>query len=518
VKRGEKILLGCAGMLTAAGVTAFLLKVPIGVRGEWVHQYEEKPDLWRLVFVAPAAAVLYFFVFDAGFKRFLLKTRAVFRIVSVWLILGLLFLFSILFQRFDFYNSVISMCINSYGGAFVIENEKIKDIREYLELYPLYISEIRTDGKAKWEEFGSTRVISNPPGTQVTLALLERTLLRTGENRIFFSRLFMPDDMLVTDADGDIVPDRLLSLAATGAYFIYLMASLSVIPLFLLLERIAGKKQALEMIPFCVVIPSLFIFAPGKDVLQLPLFFFFWYFSYRALADNKLLYAILAGAVFYLGLFFTLGMIVALAIVVGCAGIEYLLRKFRAAGISYASALKYCGGAAAGFGVFAGAFYWLLHYNFIACFKAVYANHARFYDSFSRTYSKWVLMNLLDFAIFLGLPLAVLLIFSAASQVKRLLKKDYPSISPYFWAVLIVFILLDISGKNLGETGRLWLFFMPLASVIAASVWKGRDAISARALYGLLALQLFYAAIVRICFDVKSVSARIAQGFEAIFW
>jgi hypothetical protein len=270
------------------------------------------------------------------------------------------------------------------------------------------------------------------------------------------------------------------------------------------------------MIPFCVVLPALFAFAPGKDVLQLPFFLFFWYFSYNAIARNKFLFALLAGCVFFLGLFFSLGMIVALVMVFACMGVEFLLRKLAGTAVNARSILKYSGGCVAGFSALAILFYVVLHYNTITCVTAVYSNHAHFYDYFPRTYSKWVFMNLVDFVIFLGLPLAALFVFSSAMQCRRLLKRDWGRISSCFWAFLIILILLDVSGKNLGEVGRLWLFLMPLVPLLVADGLKEKG-LSPGAVYGLLAMQLVYGVIFRICFDVKSVSLWMSQGVDAFF-
>jgi hypothetical protein len=126
-------------------------------------------------------------------------------------------------------------------------------------------------------------------------------------------------------------------------------------------------------------------------------------------------------------------------------------------------------------------------------------------------------MNLVDFTVLLGLPVAVLIAYILGSQVKSVVGKDYESISPYFWSVLIVLVLLDVSGKNLAETGRLWLFFMPLMPIIAAASLKGDKGLSAKCLCGLVVLQLAYAVFVRIIFDIKEVSSYIEQGIEMVF-
>ena len=512
MKAKEIILICAAAILSALGIGAFLIKVPIGVAKEWIWAYEKSPDWYRLLFAFPWIAIFWFFVIDNRIKRAVLRAGKALRTFIVWFVLCVFVFSSILFQKYDFYNTVASMSINSYGGAFVIESSKIGDIKGYLEGYPQYIS------SRSWEEFGTTRIISNPPGTQITFALLERALLRSDRNKVFFSKLFVPDDILPRDDMGKEIPFRLFSLAAVSAYFIYFAASLCVIPVYLLMEKLAQKQKALELIPFAVVIPSLLIFAPGKDVLQLPIFFFFWYFSYKALMDNKFITGLLAGMLFYLGLFFTMAMTIAPAVVIASCAIEVFKRRACGTKIDYRAGGKYFCALGAGFLIFAAVFYYWLHYDFVATLSAVFRNHADFYSYFPRTYSKWVYMDVLEFLVFIGMPLAVLFVYSSSAQMACLAKRDCRAFSAFFWGTFIVFAMLDVSGKNLGEAGRLWVFFMPAAAILIAGNFKVREMVSQKGLYILLLVQLIYTCACRICLDAKEVSSRIDEGVKALFY
>ncbi|HEX8200245.1 MAG TPA: hypothetical protein VF590_07135 [Isosphaeraceae bacterium] len=111
------------------------------------------------------------------------------------------------------------------------------------------------------------------------------------------------------------------------------------------------------------------------------------------------------------------------------------------------------------------------------------ANHARFYLEYLRTYAAWVLINPLELAVALGLPAAC---WAAAGLGTR----RAPRVA---WATLAVLVLLDLSGRNLGEVGRLWLPLMPPLLIAAGSALErsggGRAALAGGvALMGLQAI------------------------------
>jgi hypothetical protein len=79
-------------------------------------------------------------------------------------------------------------------------------------------------------------------------------------------------------------------------------------------------------------------------------------------------------------------------------------------------------------------------------------HHARFYDDFSRTYSLWVWVNFIELAVAIGLPAAVWCL--AGFLFPRTLPRSVR-------ATLLVLVLVDLTGRNLGEVARLWMLFTP---------------------------------------------------------
>jgi hypothetical protein len=90
-------------------------------------------------------------------------------------------------------------------------------------------------------------------------------------------------------------------------------------------------------------------------------------------------------------------------------------------------------------------------------------NHASFYSHHARTYVPWLLDSPAELALSLGLPLALV---SLAGLCLLLRERTWQTV----WLLIPagVWMLLGLSGKNMGEAARLWIFLMPYAVVWAA--------------------------------------------------
>jgi hypothetical protein len=100
---------------------------------------------------------------------------------------------------------------------------------------------------------------------------------------------------------------------------------------------------------------------------------------------------------------------------------------------------------------------------------------------FGRQYSTWVFGNLVDFFVFLGPALAVAWAARVGTESRAIrrhkaIEPDGPPMeAPYAIALLAALLLLDLSGRMLGETGRIWMFLMPLAVAAVALGSRGRS-------------------------------------------
>jgi hypothetical protein len=113
--------------------------------------------------------------------------------------------------------------------------------------------------------------------------------------------------------------------------------------------------------------------------------------------------------------------------------------------------------------------------------------------STARSYNVWVVWNVVDFAIFLGVPVALLFAARLPMLLKRAGHRRPTSWAPLALAVLVTFALLDLSGIVRGEVSRLWAYFGPVMVLLACVRDDEASPLSPRrsmVFLGLIALQL----------------------------
>jgi hypothetical protein len=127
---------------------------------------------------------------------------------------------------------------------------------------------------------------------------------------------------------------------------------------------------------------------------------------------------------------------------------------------------------------------------------------------FGRRYETWVGWNLWDFALFLGPPLVVAWLARLGAEVRALVSRraagEAPGAPlglevPFGIALLLALVVLDLSGRILGEAGRIWMFLMPFAvAAVAVAMEDARD----RALLPLAVGQLIVLLALRMYLNV----------------
>jgi len=116
-----------------------------------------------------------------------------------------------------------------------------------------------------------------------------------------------------------------------------------------------------------------------------------------------------------------------------------------------------------------------------------------------RPYLPWIYLHLYDLALFTGLPVVVV----ALAQIFNTLK-DIPgwrrifssSVSiesdtnlkfdPLALSLALILVILALSGTARGETGRVWLFFVPFILILATRALSGLSPIRASTAYMLV--------------------------------
>ncbi len=266
--------------------------------------------------------------------------------------------------------------------------------------------------------------------------------------------------------------DRGLATAMLASWILGAAGALMPLVIFAALRGQLGDERALAGAALLALMPSMLLFFPVLD--QLVALLSALMLAALAATQRHQAWSGGAGLICAAALFVSLG---ALALV-ALGGVFLLLRAARQVGQSadaswsesysvFAPALIFGAGLLAGLGA-----WYLIGVDAAGVFSEGLGAHSSLTGRASfRSYHIWVWLNLVEFAVFLGLPLAALVVTSAPRMLHALRATSSQALPAYLGAsALIVLLLLDLSGTVKAETGRIWLFFGPwLAAWLAAA-------------------------------------------------
>ncbi len=244
------------------------------------------------------------------------------------------------------------------------------------------------------------------------------------------------------------------------------LAVATLIPLFLLVRRTDSPTTSWWTAALWPLVPALAIFLPKSDAL-LPffglVFLWLWLEGFR---HGSLTLCALSGIVFFVGMCLSLAILpVALAAVLLTVWEALLCNRDERVSPFYRAWALRVAAAAAGWGIPIALLWMLGRVNLLAVWQWNLRNHAAFYDHYTRTYWKWLLVNPLETLFALGAPVAIAVIISFRNRLSSGWRKR--AMGPY-WCLTATWALLWLTGKNMGEAARLWLIFMPWAVWLAS--------------------------------------------------
>ncbi len=261
-------------------------------------------------------------------------------------------------------------------------------------------------------------------------------------------------------AQGREVPLKQVESAViwAAALLTAILAAGTTIPLYLLARRVVSPEAAWWCASFWLLVPAVAIFLPKSDIVFPCLAMWCQYLWLRGLDSNRFAWGMATGFVMSLCLSLTLAF-VPVGLVMFLQGLLLPSAKTASSSLSVRTPPRwhvYVGG-------FTASAIWILFWRFVGGINLVEVwaqnlrNHAAFYEHHTRSYWPWLLENPLELAFSLGLPIAILagcgmlcLVFSRNSR--------------WIWELglpILIWSLLWVSGKNMGEAARLWVFLMP---------------------------------------------------------
>lgn len=257
--------------------------------------------------------------------------------------------------------------------------------------------------------------------------------------------------------------------AMLSAPLIALSGALALVPLYLLARQLMSAEAALSATVLAAAMPGLLLLGASPDLTVLAMTAATLALGHAAWRRTSLPLAFAAGLALAGGLFFTF----AFAAVGGWVALWLLLEIRRLRGrVGVRWGAVRC--IAAGLGGLATC-YWALrvatgYRPVLAAAAALGAHREVTVTETARTYWKWLIMNPVEVAVFLGLPLAVCAIWGS-----RWRKRDEAdgALRAFLLGWLVLVGVLNLSGAVRGEVGRIWVFLAWPAALPAAARLAG---------------------------------------------
>ena len=280
-------------------------------------------------------------------------------------------------------------------------------------------------------------------------------------------------------------PDHVPAALGVMAVLPVLAAGLCVIPAYLLAQRLTQTDGKLATL-FVATIPALLLFVPLPDQLYALLILLIIYSLHEGIQRGKAWLFLISGVLLSLSTFLSLGNGVVLLIALGYALLSWWVsRKAWTGRIALWAALFGLGAASV----------WLIYWLGwgVAPWAIAQAGIAQHYELVTqfRSYATWLGYNCVDLIVFVGLPVFAGFVAAALLAMPNLRRHSAENNAVLAFTLLIFLGLLSLSGTTRGETGRLWLFFMPLLAIVAGN-WFAKRWRSWPPRLGLVALQLAF--------------------------
>ena len=463
-----------AALITAALWGALAAGVPVGIPGQWVWSRNDLPvRLWPAVAAGLVLIGIVFLMYRpelVGREGPLRGGRALVLLVAAVFLLQMALLNAAGVPLLSPSAIIASPVATTYYSVSL----ELKDLREWVRTYPEHMAGLPYHAR------------THPPGF-VLLFLLVRCACQTVAPRppAVFAELA---EALRQFGIGPSATDALAAVVSPAV--ISLLGALSLWPLSLLARELAGGTVGHAGTVLAGSIPALLVFGASPDLVALLATVLALWLGYSAWRRDSLPRALLAGVVSGIGLFLTFGLLALMGWVWVWLALGLLSSADRRAAARRAA--RVAAGAAVGIAGYYLVLYLSLGYRpFAVARQALFAHHGVTTAEAARSYLAWVLMDPVETAVFLGLPLAVAAVW-AGIRLRR--DPGLGRLRLFLVSWLVTVALLDLSGTVRGEVGRIWLFLMwPAALVAGAGLGENRG----RAAAALVALQMAQAILMR---------------------
>ncbi len=455
-------------------VLAVTDRLPLGVAGEWEWP-RMRPAYWPEVALVAAGYVALVGVaarwLDRPWARRTLVAMLVAAAFAVPFAMQSLGEFGLAKWPFVLFSA-------SSSGYYTAAKSHVTSPSEFIADYDRIQSEFLRDR-------GPYHLATHPPG----LVLLHFEVLRWCESKPARSRAWLDVAPATVRGGFEALAGRSAAIPLADQASLWLVGLLSqlacaltVVPIYVLARRGAGARPAWFAAALWPLVPATTIFMPKSDVLY-PLF------ATTAVAfalagratTGRVAGGLAAGLVLWLGMYFTFGLVTLLPLIIAAVVFTEGVR----ARPGLVACMQRGAAMLAAFATATAIYTVSTGHNLLATWLACFHAHAKFYDRHPRSYWSWVGFDLAEFVVAMGVPLAIAAIVGGASLARRRANSatetgerettpgsndaDPTRCRGMVWAWCLTVLALDLSGKNLGEVARLWIFLMPFAIPAAAA-------------------------------------------------
>lgn len=430
-------------------VVLLVLRVlPLDVSGEWLWPQNPAPRWDEL------AAVFAVFILFAGCTLCALSlwssaTRAqrAAAIAVLSALAGVLWLSSAKLSPAGLYEMPFAVAVPK-SNAYFFEATTVKSLKAYLAAY----EEASRQGPFR------VQLSTHPAGPVVMFYAVQQLFrwspLLTERTLGMASWLAPPEgDIEASLVQGLLPAERSLRAAAWASAFILILCAVLALPaLYALCARLISPTAGVIAVGFFAPCPALHLFSPALDQTLVLLAILVVWLLFMAVEKNSWAMGLGVGVLVVVALQFSISLVVVVAVGAGTLALtRFSLRR----GLPIRALI----GAAGGLAIFSGLLAVLFDYNTLEVWIECARQNAHFNRLAGRAYGSWLALNVIEWAVFLGMPAAVL---SGASAVRR-------SRCAVAVALYVILLILNVTGANRGEVGRLWMPLMPLACVAAAA-------------------------------------------------
>ncbi len=270
-------------------------------------------------------------------------------------------------------------------------------------------------------------------------------------------------------ASQDDYEERVGRLVVVAGFLWPLLTYLVLIPLYHFAALIWEKETAILACVLYLFVPSVNLMTLHTDQVFFPLMFMTpLLVAGIACRRNRLAIALCAGVMIYLAIWFTFALMFVLPFV---AGLCYVWYRPQGATWYNGPAIRVLLGVGLGILACDVLFRVVLDYDIVERFGNAMKYHMAWkgWDPALKYTVYYAGLNLLEFVLWVGIPISILACVSFHGSVAQYLAQrrlSLASLQPLvFWGTLL---LIAFFGRTKGEVARLWLFMVPYMCMLAA--------------------------------------------------